>query len=159
MLVTLLCDASHCPDTKAAGFGYWIASGRGKDGGGDIIRFPVEAPRTAEMMAIVNTLHIAMKKGLLQRGDKALIQSDCKEAMLYLAIKQSVLSFQELSAYDAFHKLISIGEFQEVEFRHVKAHTNRREPRYAANRHCDIRAKLHMRKMRRRFRGDMEAYK
>lgn len=32
MRVTILADASHCPTTKAGGYGYWIASERGKKG-------------------------------------------------------------------------------------------------------------------------------
>ena len=57
MKIIVLADASHCPQTKAGGYGFWIASARGKRGGGGQLKGKVDTSTLAEMMAIANAIH------------------------------------------------------------------------------------------------------
>lgn len=144
---TILTDASFCPRTGAAGFGYWIASDRGKKGGGGPILHPCENSGDAEAMAIVNTLFIARKHGLVEHGDEVLIQSDSTEAIAGL----------KKARWPKIHKeFVTLCLTLDVRFKHVKGHTNRethKQARYGANRACDQRARLYMRQERARREG------
>lgn len=154
MLVTILTDASRCPDTGASGYGYWIASGRGKRPGGNAMGV-TPCITTAEMMAIANALTVAVKAGLVQDGDDVLIQSDSTAATDTLQGRHS------RHVCGTTEKMIEIKEYVRrfardhhlnLEYRHVKAHTGRPEARFRANHHCDARAKTHMRRVRKELR-------
>lgn len=82
MRVTIIADASFCPDTNVAGYGYWIACERGKDGGGGEMKGRVESSLIAEMQAVVNALYISIRKNLVQANDHVLLQTDCEGAIL-----------------------------------------------------------------------------
>jgi ribonuclease HI len=127
MRVTIIADASHCSDTGASGYGYWIASERGKHGGGGSVRTKVSGSIAAEMIAIVNAIDVAVKRELLQKGDHA------KEI------------FFELKRGAGFT----------FSFRHVKGHTSNTEARFVTNNLCDKRARKAM-QLARRMLGETE---
>jgi ribonuclease HI len=81
MRVTIIADASFCPNTNVAGYGYWIATERGKQGGGGEMKGRVEGNIAAEMQAVANALHIALRLTLVQQKDEVLIQTDCMAAI------------------------------------------------------------------------------
>ena len=81
MLITIITDASHCPETKVGGYGYWLASKRGKKGGSGTFKGTVETSSLAEMMAVANSLHIAIADHIVQMDDHVLIQTDCEAAI------------------------------------------------------------------------------
>jgi ribonuclease HI len=141
---TLLVDASWCPETGAAGYGYWIASDRGKLGGGDSLQKKVSSSNVAEMQAIVNAIAIAIKRGFVHQGETALVQTDCQAAILGLQGRRE-LNCEEAEAQRIFREITRGSHFV---LRHVKGHTGRKEARFSANRHCDIRAREAMRKAR-----------
>lgn len=146
---TILADASFCPDTKAAGWGYWIASDRGKRGGGGVIKGMRSdyTSKHAEMMALVNALAVARKAGLVEDGDEILFQTDCVEA---------ILCFRSGRPKHITDKMAELTINLNVTYKHVKGHTNRethKQARYGANRMCDYRAGLYMRQERARRRG------
>ena len=149
MNVTIIADASHCPETGAGGYGFWIACGRGRIGGNGEFKLPVESSCTAEMQAIINALHSAIKKGLVCKEDIVLIQTDCQQAI------DNFLKFRTGTTHE--QKLVKI--LYELEnknnldtrFKHVPGHTSGHEPRLAANNTCDRQARAHMRKARGRI--------
>lgn len=147
MRVTIIADASFCPDLKVAGFGYWIASDRGKTGGGGALKGTIANNVVAEMMAVCNGLHQAIFKGLVLAGDEVLLQSDCRPALDAFARVRSKLSEAEHRVVMALDKLISSGNL-DVTYRHVKGHSKDKASRYVANECCDKRAKKHLRKAR-----------
>lgn len=148
MRVTVIADASHCPNTKAAGYGYWAVSERGRRGGGGPIRTPVDSSNAAEMAALVNGLFFACKAGIAIAGDHVLLQTDCQSAIDAFESKRSRLSRDERSAkHHLFELKKDFG--LTVSFRHVKGHTDRTEARYVTNNLCDQRAKQGMRLARR----------
>src|SRR3954466_14648311 len=82
MNVTIITDASYCPNTKVAGYGFWIASNRGKfGGGGQMITTEIVNATAAEMMAVANALHHAAMQEAVQQGDHILFQTDCMGAV------------------------------------------------------------------------------
>jgi ribonuclease HI len=138
---TLLVDASWCPKTGAAGYGYWIASDRGKLGGGAPMNGKLSSSNIAEMQAICNALFIVKKIGYILPGERVLIQSDSQAAILAFKKERIINLDDEKFAIKVFNKL---SKDVEINFRHVKGHTGRGEARFLANKHCDKHAKRSM---------------
>lgn len=151
MRVTIITDASYCPDTNVAGYGYWIACERGKQGGGGEMKSLVDGSVEAEMQAIVNAVHIAASLSLVQAQDDILIQTDCMAAIDAFRGTRKVLKKQELEAVYALSRLrckhgLGIG------FKHVKGHSNNTDARSITNKLCDKRAKESMKRARARIK-------
>lgn len=151
MRVTVIADASHCPDTGAAGYGYWAVSERGRQGGGGPIRDQIDNSTAAEMAALVNGLFFACMSGIAQSGDHVLLQTDCTGAIAALESKRTELSRDERAARKRFFE-VKKEHGVTVSFRHVKGHTRRTEARYVTNNLCDQRAKTGMRLARKRIK-------
>lgn len=155
MWVTVMTDASWCPDTKAGGFGYWVVSDRGRHGGGGELKQLPGCATEAEMMAVVNGLHCALKLAIAQKGDGILIQTDCQWAItVFNLVSLSNLpenAKQFLPILKAFKALKEKHELRIV-FRHVKGHSVRKNPRYIANNMCDKRARQGMLTVRARIK-------
>lgn len=156
--VTIIADASWCPNTHAGGYGFWIASDRGKQGGSGAFRDTVVSSTAAEMMALINALHHACKVNLVQEHDGVLMQTDCQDAIRYFEGKHPIYNprreeEQKLVVY--FNELLSKAGVS-VSFRHVKGHTDGREPRLYINNKCDEFAKRAMRKMRTLLQSQMK---
>lgn len=153
MQVTILTDASWCPETRATGYGYWIASARGKRPGGNVMQ-PAQNSSHAEMMAIANSLHVAVNAGLVEPGDEVLIQTDSIDAIA--GLKGERLKYETFTPEMGLVRQFVIQFIEKnrltLEYRHVKGHSNRPESRFKANNHCDERAKGFMRKERKRIR-------
>lgn len=153
MRVTIIADASHCTETKAAGYGFWAVSERGKHGGGGSMSKPVDTSSAAELMAIVNGLFFGKMRGIVDAGDHVLLQTDCQRAIDILEGRISTMSKDERAGRKRFYELKR--EYAcTVSFRHVKGHTNRTEARYVTNNLCDKRAKDGMRLARARLRKE-----
>jgi len=150
MKVTIIADASHCSQSGAAGFGFWIASERGKRPGGGPVRDKVDSSSAAEMIALVNAVHQAIADQLVQKGDHVLFQTDCQAAILAFQGSRTQLTRDEKKAKEAFFDLKRKHEFT-FSFRHVKGHTSRPEARFVTNNLCDLRAKQGMRLARQRL--------
>lgn len=134
---TLMVDASWCPEYRVGGYGYWIASPKGKWGNQETLRGIVETSTLAEMQAVVNVLYIARKSEYVLPGDSVLIQTDCKAAIMGLEGGRK-LSKAEAQCRNEFKKLM---QSIYVELRHVKGHTMRAGARFEANRRCDAGAR------------------
>lgn len=148
MLITIMTDASWCGEYKVAGYGYWIASARGKEGGGGrIAAHPVEGINCAEMMAIGNAMYHGLVSGLIQPGDDLLVQTDSQHAMRALTGVPVTKTEAQCQVILYIHGLLNKYGLT-VRYRHVKAHTNTKDKRSLANSMCDRRAKEHMRAAR-----------
>ncbi|EMB5690451.1 RNase H family protein [Acinetobacter baumannii] len=143
MNVTLMTDASHCPETGAGGFGFWCVSDRGKLAGGKPLQGKIKDSYEAEMKAVANALNIGIRAGLISSGDKVLIQLDNTGVIQCIKKKCKPRN-------DVKHVLDYIFEYArdfliELECRHVKGHSKKTESRYSSNKHCDRIAKQNMR--------------
>lgn len=146
MHITILADASHCPDTKAGGYGYWIASERGKKGGSGPFKGRIPNSTIAEMMAIANSLYDAVRHCLVQENDSILFQTDCEAAIYGFTGKRSVT--QDEAKVVNFIKKVTRRMNLTVSYKHVKGHTSNKQARFAANNACDRAARKAMRKAR-----------
>ena len=147
MLVTIISDGSFCPFTNSGGYGFWIASKRGKLQGSGAFKEQSSSSLVVEMRAIMNGLHRALKDGLVLKGDKVLLQTDCTAAIDTFLGKRKYPHAQEQQAVEYFHMMVNRFKLT-YEFRHVKGHTTPTDPRFSANRLCDKLAKKAMRKAR-----------
>ena len=147
MLVTVITDASYCPETKAAGFGYWAVSQRMRKYGGGPLRELPRNSQEAEMLAIVNAVIKACESGVAEAGDEILIQSDCLGALNTFEGKRTRVADWEQGIVDGLAVFgIELNLF--FRYRHVKGHTNGATPRLWVNNLCDKHAKEGMRERR-----------
>lgn len=146
---TIIADASFCPDEQVAGYGYWIASPRGKHGGGGVCVHGgrVQTSTVAEMMAVCNAIWHAINRGLIRHHDSVLLQTDCTGAIQAFEGSRGFLSKQES---DAVNYISSVESKYEISFtyRHVKGHTRNRDARSVTNAICDKKARLFMQRAR-----------
>lgn len=148
MLVTIMTDASVDSKLQVAGFGYWIASDRGKLGGGGGLKSPVKDSYVGELKAVVNALHIAIDKRLVQERDSVLIQLDNLGVVTLLKDRTASPREDVLEALNHFIQLVEKYDLK-IHTKHVKGHSDSRQgARFSSNNHCDSRAKTAMLKKR-----------
>jgi ribonuclease HI len=161
MNVTIIADASYGPDTRGAGYGFWIASERGKRPGGGPIKRQVDGSGAAEMMAICNAVKEALRFELVHPGDKLLLQTDCESAIMAFQNQRQNLTRDEAEAKRVFWETIK-GHNLTFFFKHVKGHMTKAKlrhmgitngARYVTNNMCDMRAREGMLAARERYRG------
>ncbi len=158
MNVTIISDASHCSKLSVGGYGYWIVCERGSLPGGGPLKGEVRDSTIAEMMGVCKALDEAARAGLVQTEDHVLIQTDSRGA---IAILQSMRpTGMKTSAFGrAAEPVVRIFVSMcdrlklHVRFKHVKGHTQNDEPRFAANRMCDMRARAGLKEARKLARS------
>lgn len=163
-MITIFTDASHCPNTNAAGWGAWAKRDGWPQGiviGGPI-RTEVLNSGEAEIAAMANALSRLVKEDLLPVGQTIMLQADSHRALQVVAgaipeakVHQHAdsvpwtgtaicLSPLEKRAA-AVIKEMTAG--RTIYLRHVKGHRGG-GGRNWVNRTCDQIAKTHMRKQR-----------
>lgn len=130
--VTMFCDASFCPNTKACGWAVWIKHGKIPEtirvsGVSENIRDSIQA----EYQALVEGVSILMNK-LDLTGLVVVIQSDCVGALDMIDTKD----------------LVKVKGAQYVKHKHVKGHRGLQDARACVNTWCDKQAKVEMRAVR-----------
>lgn len=144
--ITIITDASFCPNTKAAGYSCWIAS----NGGKQAFEGPLNAPRdnnVAETMAIVNALWHGFKHGLIKPKSDILIQSDSETAIGILKGEKIPSNQQYRDAVAYVQGLVSRYSLT-LRYKHVPGHTKGADSRTRAQNHCDVAAKRQMLRQR-----------
>lgn len=130
--VTMFCDASFCPNTKACGWAVWIKHG--------LIPETIRLSGTAENIKdSIQAEFRALQEGVAYLADKMtltnliiVIQSDCVGALDKLETQHLV---KEKGA-------------QYVKHKHVKGHRGLQDARACVNTWCDKQAKVEMRAVR-----------
>lgn len=149
MRVTIISDASFCPNTKAAGYGGWVVCNRGNNANGGPLRGAPDSG-AAETMAICNVIWEGMKAKLIHPGDHLIVQTDCATAIkVYKEARWT--SEQEGVAFKWLNDQLRKYNLT-IEFRHVKGHTSNQDQRSKAQRFCDERARSAMRLERSKIR-------
>ena len=149
MRVTIISDASFCPNTKAAGYGGWVVCNRGNNANGGPLRGAPDN-NAAETMAICNVIWEGLKANLIQSGDHLIVQTDCSTAIKVYK-EASWKSEQEGTAFKWLNDQLRKYNLT-IEFRHVKGHTSNQDQRSKAQRFCDERARSAMRLERSKIR-------
>lgn len=143
LTATVITDASFCQQTKAAGWAAYIRM----DGIPSAIikqgRFKIDPQHAdeAEALAALCGIWVARKFG----ADSVLLQTDCLAVIYLIAGKIKAKRLADLWANG-----LAEGELvgYPIRGRHVKGHTRTRDGRSYANRVCDERARVEMRKVR-----------
>lgn len=161
MLVTIMSDASVDNDLKVGGFGYWIASLRGKQGGGGAFKTPTHDSYNGELKAAVNALQAALRATLVQKGDTVLFQLDNAAVVKILGdIEEGarLTNRQDMKEVIA-HLADLVTDFDlKLKSKHVKGHSNPSlGARFASNVHCDRRAYEGMLKARKNALSKIKA--
>lgn len=149
MLVTIMTDASVCPNYLVGGFGYWIASNRGKEGGGKPFNTTTPDSFNGELKAVVCSLHIAIKRGFVISGDEVLIQLDNMSVvnLLNKEYAQNPKRQDIIELYAAVEDMVKTHNLT-LRSRWVKGHSSRKENRFKSNVCCDDRAKQGLKEAR-----------
>lgn len=143
MLVTIITDASFCPNTLAGGYGVWVASNRGRGTFGGPLTGTKDSGE-AEAKAACNGLHHAITNGYVMRGDRVLIQLDCIPAIELFTRKRKA-RMAEKEALDWMERIAKANDLT-LQFRHIKGHNNRcGANRTKAQNKCDDTAGMYMR--------------
>ncbi len=151
MLVTIISDASVDVQAGTAGYGFWAVSCRGRYAGHGVFKGGAQDSNSAEMMAVINAIHITLRTGIAQAGDSVLVQTDSAHAISHFTKKVVHKNSRAAIKYRPMvNRLDEIAtEFQlRVLFRHVKGHSRERDSRSVAQRMADKRAKAAMRRAR-----------
>ena len=164
-MITLFVDASHCPETHAAGWGAWaIQDGweKGKVFGGRISKTVLNSSE-AEVCAIVEAVRHLAARGLL-KDNTLMVQSDSHRALqlFMMSLPHTKLRQHEDSKDWSEDTVIrptptekwaiemltnNLGHFPFLYVRHIKGHASG-EGRNWVNRRCDAVAREHMYKER-----------
>lgn len=171
MLVTLFSDASICPDTGCVGWAAWAKSDRGTARADGALRRPTIDSGVAEAMAVVNGIAIAARRGLMEKGDVIVVQTDNNGVMSVLRgearrhIRRANRGNVEMSGEQLHDEILRRNEEIDevaakyaslvhglgvtVVWKHCKGHRGLEDRRAAVNTSCDERARDRMREARR----------
>lgn len=169
--VTIFADASLCPKTKAGGWGAWMKRNGGDsfEAGGQL-RDLAPTSSHAEACALANAIHIGIRQGHLQKGDRVLLQSDNLAALCAIAaiVPGALISDKGGAAVTVGKRSklknepciqsirrLAIDMDLTVVVRHVRGH-QQGDGRNWVNRRCDELAKIYMRKRRLRALAQAE---
>lgn len=171
MLVTLFSDASICPDTGCVGWAAWAKSDRGTARGDGALRRLTIDSGVAEAMAVVNGIVVAAQRGLIEPGDRIVVQTDNNSVMSVLRgearryIRRADRDKTEISSAQLHDEVLRRNEEIDevaatyahlvrvlrvsVVWKHCKGHRGLEDRRAAVNTNCDERARDRMREARR----------
>lgn len=147
MFITVMTDASYCSRTRSAGYGFWIASGRGRKAGSGFYTFDVVSACEAEMLAVADAIYNGIKCFLIHKGDSILVQLDSIPAISAFTGERIPKQEKENQAIEYLWLLKN--QFNlEISFKHVKGHSNLEDARSKSNAHCDSAAKAALKQAR-----------
>ncbi len=147
MRVTVMVDGSFCPNTRAAAYGYWIVSDRGRISGSGVFKAPIATPIETEMASVANGIAVGLQQRIIHPGDDILIQIDCIAAIERLNRVRFTNTEMQETIVEGFVSLIRRAQLS-YKFRHVRGHSRRIGSRFHANNSCDTLARDAMRKRR-----------
>lgn len=147
MFVLISCDASHCTQTHACGYGYILMSDRKTVKGGSRFLEPRVNNNVCEIMAIANSVQKALNTGVMRRGDSLRIETDSETFMKAFSGESEVREPQFSEVLEFIKSLVAAYRL-EVVVEHVSSHCGKKGGKYWRNRFCDSQARKHMREMR-----------
>jgi ribonuclease HI len=166
-ILTVFVDASHCSQTRAAGWGAWARRDDWQRGAllGDGFKQDIPNSAVAELCGIANALTVLKQQGAFADIVLINVQCDCLRALSLMLtcipwctiskkaktgsaiplIRNSNIAVMEQQAIDAIRVATS---GHRISVKHVKGHSGRAEGRSWVNDQCDRIAKRHMEQQR-----------
>jgi ribonuclease HI len=150
MLITINTDASW--RERHAGYAFWIVCDAGKIQKAGKIKKLVDNSAIAEMMCIANALH-TLKHSRFSEITKVIINTDSQHCIDRLGIGAK---FKDSSTDECLFTMMeiclklgkSIRDMHSIfEFRHVKAHSGKKDSRSFVNEWCDREAKKYSKEL------------
>lgn len=140
--ITINTDASFNPEHHTAGYAFTIVCDTFRIKKSGMFKTHPETSQQAEIMCIGNALSTLAAQPEVPTCDCLVINTDCKGAMSEINYQTTPLGRR---VYDIYRNLSKKIEDKRFTFKHVKAHTNIKDPRSIVNRWCDTEAKNWMR--------------
>ena len=150
--ITINTDASFHPQKKVAGYAFTIVFDKSRLKGYGV--FKKQQPKNAidaELMCIGNALHTLYVQQELPTSTLLVINSDCIHAykrVLFPRKQEDAIALSVAAILAKVMTRIAAGgkvNATRYEFRHVKAHTKKKDARSKVNDWCDKAAKAQMR--------------
>ena len=150
MLVTINTDASFHPEYKVGAFAFWVVCNEFRIQKAGYLRSLCKNPDEAEMNCIINALHQTLSNKVV--FSKVIINTDSLNSIAIFKNDREHIKKYNLFNWKNKRKLFnkirhdynsknSIFQGIEIEFRHVKAHSNISNKRSYVNEWCDTNAK------------------
>jgi len=150
MLVTINTDACFHTKLKYAGYAFWAVSNEFKITKSGVFKHKAHSPDDAEAKCIINALnvvllaHTGITKIIINTDSlnaTGILKRDLKHITRYVFIKKKYVEILQ----NQYQKVLSKTTNKvEIEFRHVKAHSNKDDARSFVNEWCDTNAKKMM---------------
>lgn len=161
-MITVITDASWCPDTRCAGWAAWVVCDKVRVQNSGFVMPTVNSSGDSEFIALVHGLDLALQSFKPVSQTRILMQSDSLDALRHFGnrtkqqslaapigqwwLRQAHIRMQQL--------LATSGACMVYETRHVKGHSNSKQgARFYVNNWADEEAKKQMRTIRDRVRG------
>lgn len=141
MNVTLISDASLYHQSRTAGWAGWAKSDRGQTQGSGVLKGKFNSTLATEFLAAANTLAIAIRDGVIAKGDVVLFQIDNLGVFKLVQGKHRPLPhWQDHDLIDKAYQYIRYQQASlglKFRLRHIKAHSGTSTPRTAVHDWCD----------------------
>jgi ribonuclease HI len=141
MIVTINTDASFSEKYKIGTYAFWIVCNNFKIQKFGALKLDCQRAEEAEIRAILNALHTIKFEGNIT---KVIVNTDCLNAIHILTNDQPRIQRYRLYFGKPYRKYFNknfSSLWREIEFRHVKAHTDTDTSRTWVNDWCDKKAK------------------
>lgn len=139
--LTINTDASHCGQTLAGGYAFWAVCDKFVYKKGDILKDTSKNSTEAETKAIANALSLILKRDDLPKLNFIIINTDSKNSITNINGRKNPIA---KTAAEYLDRLVVATSAQNIELRHVKAHTGAKNARSKVNEWCDREAKKFM---------------
>lgn len=145
MQITITCDASYDQYTNRAGYGFLISSNVGRFYKSGVLESANNITE-GELMAIANAMYYVLHHKSLKQTTKIILNIDFINAERFIMKHGGTPSMKKKSGKKyrmIVHKIREIKSklrkqgCKTIEFRHVKAHTNKKDKRSKANSFVD----------------------
>lgn len=143
MLITINTDASF--SNVYGGYAFWIVCDQGKIQKAGKIKSRIKGSQQAEMMCIANALH-TLKHSRFKNITKVVINTDSVTCINALGTFKSTIDGAKECLFTMMEICVANGMTlrdcsKMFEFRHVKAHSGKKDKRSFVNEWCDKEAK------------------
>lgn len=147
-IVTINTDASFSHANRKASYAFWVVSDHGRLCRYGALKGDTISPTHGEFKCIVNALHCLFVY-LKWPVTKVVINTDSMNSIYLIKndkeniIKYRIVKEQFKEELSAWHNIKGryVGKKIEIDFRHVKSHTNTDTARSWVNQWCDTKAK------------------
>lgn len=125
---------------KYCSYAFWISTDYGPIKRSGMLRKRTKNSSLAELMCIANAVHFFVKSGI--KTKRLIINTDSKSSIVYVKAKSlQRMRDQDMAKVAGLINEMLFGNYDEITFRHVKAHKGTKSKRSFVNDWCDREAK------------------